>query len=405
MSELYPVFFATAALLVLSGVEILFVAVLNPRWWKIRRIRTGSFLLPACGVVSIIIWTLGIFSFKKTIMLIGSAVTALILVLILALLLSLPITGIFNVIHDFLEKRARRSGGDRETPAEPTSPGKITRRSLLKAAAAVAPVVALSSAVSGVAHAFTDVRVYKRQIIIPNLPVDLDGLKILHVTDIHLGYYVWLEDIERMLEKAKPFAPDLLMLTGDLSDRLDIYDDLLRLLYSLRPPMGTYASLGNHEYYRGIRSVRRSYDRSPIPLLVNEGLTIKRGEATLYIGGADDTGALPGPDQRFFRSAVEQTLSYAPSEAFSILLGHRPTIFDSAAVAGVGLTLSGHTHGGQVGASGRSIFELVLTDRYLWGDYRKGSGRLFTSAGVGHWFPFRLGCPAEAPVLELRREM
>ena len=67
------------------------------------------------------------------------------------------------------------------------------------------------------------------------------------------------------------------------------------------------------------------------------------------------------------------------------------------------LTLSGHTHGGQIGLGGRSIFEyLGGPGQYLWGEYNSGSGKLYTSAGVGHWFPFRLGCPAEAPVLVLR---
>jgi predicted MPP superfamily phosphohydrolase len=88
---------------------------------------------------------------------------------------------------------------------------------------------------------------------------------------------------------------------------------------------------------------------------------------------------------------------------FKILMSHRPDAFDYAASQGINLTLAGHTHGGQIGFMGRSLFDSYWADRYLWGEYRQGRSALYTSSGVGHWFPFRLGCPPEAPIIELRR--
>ena len=79
---------------------------------------------------------------------------------------------------------------------------------------------------------------------------------------------------------------------------------------------------------------------------------------------------------------------------------HRPEGFDPASEMGIELTLSGHTHGGQAGLNGRSLWS-AFTDRYLWGHYAKNGSQMYLSSGIGHWFPFRLGCPTEAPIIEL----
>jgi predicted MPP superfamily phosphohydrolase len=84
------------------------------------------------------------------------------------------------------------------------------------------------------------------------------------------------------------------------------------------------------------------------------------------------------------------------------LMTHRPDAFPPAAERDIDLMLAGHTHGGQVGFAGRSILESSLPGRYLWGKYLLGQSQLYTSCGVGHWFPFRLGCPTEAPIIELK---
>ncbi len=400
MTELYPVFFATAVIFILSGIVILFFRLLNRRWWQKRWIRRSSLLLPLTGMTAILVWTLGIFALKKTVMIIGSSLAALSLVLIMALLLSLPISGIINFIHDWIEKRDKKSGGEAPDKTIP-SKAAIPRRRFLKGAAAVVPAVALSTGISGVAHAFTDIKVYRKTVPFENLPPQLEGLRILHLSDIHIGYYVWLEHVATALEAARAYKPDLILATGDLSDRLDVYGELLDMMYRFDAPMGVYASLGNHEYYRGITQVRRIFGRSPVPLLVDDGLPIKCNGYPVYLAGADDPRYLSSRSSGFFQRTIDAALANAPSDAFTILMSHRPEGFDYAAETGVDLTLAGHHHGTQIGFDGRSVFEEVMPKKYLWGVYEKGPSRLYTSAGVGHWFPFRLGCPAEAPVLEL----
>lgn len=398
MTELYPVFFAAAALVVLSALEILFFRLLNRRWWRYRLIRRASFLLPVSGLIAVAAWTLGLFALNKTVMIVGSLLTALILILILALLLSLPISGLVNFVHDVLEKR-----GAGDTAADADFSAVMPRRRFLRGVAALAPVVALSSGLSGVAHAFTDVTVYRRPIVCDGLPPELDGFRILHLSDIHIGYYVWLEHVERLLELAAVYTPDILLATGDLSDRLDVYGDLLRLFEQFHAPLGAFASVGNHEYYRGFTSVRKIFDRSRIPLLLNDGVITAKNGFPVYVGGADDPRYLSRMSGGFFRESIDRALASYSGKAFRILLCHRPVGFDDAAKRQVDLTLAGHTHGAQLGFAGRSLFEPMAPKSYLWGEYRRGRSLLYTTSGVGHWFPFRLGCPAEAPILELRR--
>ena len=96
----------------------------------------------------------------------------------------------------------------------------------------------------------------------------------------------------------------------------------------------------------------------------------------------------------------------APSDAFKVLMSHRAKALDFADRFNVDLILAGHTHGGQIGFNRRSVFENFLANEpYLWGKYKKGKTQLYTSSGVGHWFPFRIGCPAEAPIIVLKNRI
>jgi uncharacterized protein len=101
---------------------------------------------------------------------------------------------------------------------------------------------------------------------------------------------------------------------------------------------------------------------------------------------------------------VRRSLAGCPDDVKTrILLSHRPEGFEEAARQGVTLTLSGHTHGAQAAFFGRSWLEWALPKSYLLGTYKNGQSHLYTSAGLGHWFPFRLNCPCEVALVVLRR--
>ncbi len=232
------------------------------------------------------------------------------------------------------------------------------------------------------------------------LAPQLDGFKILHLSDVHIGAFVGLEHLGGLLEDAARHKPDLVLVTGDLADDLGRLPDALGMIAGLKAPHGAWASIGNHEYYQGIDRVKRAHARSDVPLLMEDSALLRVRGAGLFLAGADDPVNLRRDSDDFLKGTVQASLRRRPEGAFTVLMSHRPRGFVEAARQGVELTLSGHTHGGQVGRAGRSLFD--HKDNFFWGHYRRGQSQLYTSSGVGHWLPVRLGCPTEAPLITLR---
>lgn len=205
-------------------------------------------------------------------------------------------------------------------------------------------------------------------------------------------------DVERFVERLLDdgVRPDLVALTGDYADDLDQLEPMLRAVAALRPRLGTYACLGNHEHHLDPARVRRTFARSDAVLLETEGVHVPG--TRLFVAGTGDV--MGGEPDAFYRREVERAVRDAGSADTVLLLAHRPDAFFAARDRGVGLTLSGHTHGGQIGWAGRSAVEGAL-GRAMWGIYGDARARLYLTSGFGHWFRFRLGCPTEAPLLLL----
>lgn len=275
------------------------------------------------------------------------------------------------------------------------------RRKALGALVAAVPIGTLAMGAGGFGGALAGAKVYERKIAIESLPDDLKGLKIFHLSDLHLGPFVKLDDLEEVVAEAEKFQPDLVLITGDIADEVPLLADALKLIDQLRPRLGSFASLGNHEHFRGVKRIRKIIDRSPVSLLVDEGVTMTVGTAPLCLTAIDDPRRMGGDHTLFFRQALDRAMLASRSDDTVILMSHRPSVFDLASEIGVDLTLAGHTHGGQVGLAGRSLFEAYASESYLWGHYTRGKSQLYTSAGMGHWFPFRMGCPTEAPIITL----
>jgi predicted MPP superfamily phosphohydrolase len=279
-----------------------------------------------------------------------------------------------------------------------------SRRHFIKVAASALPAIALGSVGTGMAKSFDEVKIPRIIFEFPGLDQDLEGFRILHLSDLHLGYYFQLPNLENTMVNAETYQPNLILITGDVSDDLTLLPDALKLINQLKTTHGAFISLGNHEYIRGIDKAVRIFNDGPIPLLVNRGIQLRQGNSVLFIGGADDPKSLRSDVMDFINATVRKTMQHAPEHSFKILMSHRPRALDVADNYGVDLILAGHTHGGQVGLNRRSVFEgLVGKEPYMWGKYRKGKSQLYTSSGLGHWFPFRLNCPAEAPLIILKR--
>lgn len=396
MSRLFPLIFAVVVFSAVAGIDILLLKYLHPDWWKKRAVRYPALLVMPGGVLFVGIWMIGIYAGAAWLSYFGAFMAASVFLLLLATLVSLPFSGIVHIgtrLFAFLKSKM----------SKPDTGVSAGRRRFLRNAAAVFPAVALTSSVAGLSDSFSKIRVPVRKVPISGLPDALNGFKIAHLSDSHLGIYVGLSDLELAVELIKPHQPDLALVTGDISDDLNLLSDAVEIISGLEPPHGIYASVGNHEYYRGIKRVRQIFETAPFPMLTDENRLIEIGGTPVAIGGADDPRIMRQDISQLLRDSIETTMGSVPSQSFKILMSHRPPGFDHAADMGIDLVLAGHTHGGQLGLFGRSLFESVMPDTYLWGIYRRGRTTLHTSGGMGHWLPFRLGCPAEAPILILKK--
>jgi uncharacterized protein len=271
------------------------------------------------------------------------------------------------------------------------------RRRAVKAAATVAAVVPAGVAAFGIARR-DDLRFREIDIRVPNLPADLNGLRIAQVTDIHLSSFVpeWL--LERAVGMANDARPDIAFVTGDLiSTRGDPLDKCLQLLRGLRADAGVFGCCGNHEIYAGAESyVTRQAPRHGMRFLRNESTPLYFGRAVLNLAGVDY--------QRRGRPYLVDSEELLLPGAFNLLLSHNPDVFPVAASKGFDLTVAGHTHGGQI------QFEIIhpslnivrFATPYVYGVYEQDDKRMYVSRGVGTiGVPARVGAPPEVVCLRL----
>jgi len=267
----------------------------------------------------------------------------------------------------------------------------------------VLPVAGVGLGVAGAKAGAESAQLVEIEMTYPDLPPALEGLRILQYSDVHLGHIIDIDEISALVARGHDAKADLVVLTGDIADDIGQLPRALAMFSELAPRLGVFAAIGNHEYYRGIMATRRAYEQSKVPLLLEHGQAIDVDGTTLFLSGADDPRHMGRQTRDFFARTLDTTLDGAPAGAFHVLMSHRPEGFDAGEKLGVQLTLSGHTHGAQMGVSGRSILEPLLPDKYMWGAYQRNGSRLYTSSGAGHWLPLRWGCPRELPVIKLAK--
>ena len=245
-------------------------------------------------------------------------------------------------------------------------------------------------------------QVTRRALDLPNLPDELCGLRVAHLSDPHVGELVTPEHLSAAVQAVNDLNCDLIVATGDYIDLSNSYlPAVIAAFRRLRAPLGVFFVLGNHDHIDDVRALSRAFREARLDLLVN-GVAVRscRGR-TIGIAGIDWA-----KKRRELEALVHRTVRHLPRCDLRLLLAHHPHAFDAACDCAVDLTLSGHTHGGQVvladGRSRRGSISLTsLTNRYPRGLYSRGPHRLHVSSGVGSWFPLRFRCPAEITELEL----
>lgn len=252
----------------------------------------------------------------------------------------------------------------------------------------------------------TWLRVRRLTVPIKGLPLALDGLRLVQLSDLHVGSAVPRWFLQKVVETTKALEPDLIVLTGDyVHTRPDEVGAITTLLQQLRAPTGMFAVLGNHDYatnYAGDPGIPGVED-VVIIALERAGITVLRNQ-WLPIGGAQPL-ALFGIDELLSRRARVAPLDAIPSSLPRLVLCHNPDIISFLPANSFELLLCGHTHGGQVRIPPFPPLVTATRDRRFWGGLsRLGRGRVFVSRGIGYTWRARLGARPECVLMTLTGE-
>jgi predicted MPP superfamily phosphohydrolase len=240
---------------------------------------------------------------------------------------------------------------------------------------------------------------------ISNLPEAFNGFSIALISDIHSSPFMLKDQMLEYARGVNALHADMIAVTGDfVNSSLDEVYPFAEAFSELRATGGIYGVLGNHDFYtRRVEQVARVVNDCGIQLLRNDRVRLDRNGAVLHILGVDDVGH---PARA--RELLDGVVAGLPSNAATVLLCHRPYFFEDAAARNISLTLSGHTHGGQIvlGRLGDRYFAPArMASPYVAGHYSIGSSNMYVSRGVGTvGVPVRINCPPEITKITLVRE-
>ncbi len=244
-------------------------------------------------------------------------------------------------------------------------------------------------------------------VLLEHLPAAFDGLRIAQISDLHVGPHTSTQFLARVAAAARDAAPDIVVFTGDQVD--DFPRDVEHFAAAFRDvtaPLGVFAVPGNHDVFAGWDAVRQGLLHEGITVLVNDAVSIERGGERIWLAGTGDPaglswhrggGANAAPD-------IDRTLSGIPQGEPTVVLAHNPALWTDLARRGVDLTLSGHTHYGQLAIPdwGWNVASLFLD--VSMGAHRRDKSLLYISPGTNYWgIPLRIGTPPEVTVLVLKR--
>jgi predicted MPP superfamily phosphohydrolase len=233
---------------------------------------------------------------------------------------------------------------------------------------------------------------------VANLPKDLQGLRLLQLSDIHMGAFYSRTDLRRVVDASNNLRADLAFITGDLiTGKMDPLDDCLLELKRLRSHSGIWGCLGNHERLAQISAyaVKKALAMD-IRFLRRQRDQLKFGDSSINLVGVDHQFKGEG-----YLTGLEE---FVDKDKFNLLLSHNPDVFPVAAAQGFQLTLAGHTHGGQINVevAHQNLNIVDLVTPYTKGLYTKPDSALYVTSGLGTiGVPVRLGAPPEITLIRL----
>lgn len=295
----------------------------------------------------------------------------------------------------------------------------VPRRTFITVTGQAAAGFLLGAFAHGMSRGRRGYHVRRHDVSIPDLPAGLEGLRIVQISDAHLGSFLGQFDVVQPgLDMVKALDPDILCFTGDLvNDHSDEAEPWIERFKALQGRYGKFSILGNHDYAdyarrtdeqrEAIRSrIRAIHGEMGFDLLMNAHRIVEINGEPLLLVGVQNWG-------KGFRQSgdLDQALSGADTRLPTVLLSHDPTHWEERVMgdkAPVELTLSGHTHGMQIGLEIPSLGIKFSPSRLRykrWGGlYREGKQHLHVNRGFGVLgFPGRIGMPPEITELTLRK--
>lgn len=228
----------------------------------------------------------------------------------------------------------------------------------------------------------------------PGWPAELDGLRIVHASDFHLGELLPLEQALDVVSLIAEQQPDLVAVTGDLVDLHHTEaPPLLRAFADVGAPLGTVMVPGNHDELHSVDTLCEMAEDAGVIMMRNESILLRHNGRELNISGID------------WARTVELNstfVEHACDDRTDLLLAHNPKAFPKAAEMGVPITLAGHTHGGQLAMRRNRRANLAFTHKHSAGLFTEGRCRLYVTSGVGAWFPLRVNVPPEIALITMR---
>ena len=318
----------------------------------------------------------------------------------LAVLLPLGIVrGWAWIIHRITRLRE----GQRNPP--PTAAGSVaspSRREFIGAVAALAPPLFTVGLASVALAQLNHFRVRRFTLSIPTLPRALDGMTIVHVSDMHVGGLTSGRVLRQMVQTTNALRADLVLLTGDLIDHaLADLSEGIALVKAMEGRYGLWMIQGNHDLLEDGGEFERRVKAAGVPLLLDESASANVRGYPVQFFGLRWMSAGAHQSDHVTAMQMHDVLKQRHPDAFPILLAHHPHAFDAAVKADLPLTLAGHTHGGQFMLDHQHGVGPALF-RYWSGLYTRGRSQLAVSNGVGNWLPIRINAPAEILHLTLR---
>jgi uncharacterized protein len=248
--------------------------------------------------------------------------------------------------------------------------------------------------------------VRKLTITFPDLPEGLHGMTIAQLSDHHVGPHTNRSLLRRAVAAVEREKPDIIVHTGDqVDDYHQDVDHFVKAFGALKAPLGVYAIAGNHDVYAGWPGVRAGMEAAGMRVLVNDAEPVKRGAGEVWVvGTGDPAGAQSFGGYSEVAPDVDRAMSRVPAGAFSLVLAHNPALWPALAAKGARLTLSGHTHHGQLSIP---ALKWSLASPFLdlsMGEYERGASRLYIHPGTNHWgLPMRIGAWPEVAIITLTR--